>query len=424
MIAFKRLERKGNLGNQLFQIASVIGIANDNNTSFMFPKWKYSDYFKNQLPILEIDKKYNFIDIEEENSTFQKFKLEDTRNYDIDGWLQSEKYFDINKTKHFFQFNDQKINAIKEKYKLEFSKKTILISIRRGDFVDHPDFYQLSIKYYINALITYFPDWENYTIFVFSDDIKYSKFHFGDFENCIFNDSKGVMEQLMIASLCNHFIISNSTFSWWCAWLGEKNDSKIIRPKFYFSESKRKINNDVDYFPERWITFCHENTKLQINTNRFVFKNNEKLKVYYENYFEYNSLNNLEIIEIYDTIIPPLLLYIVLKKRKNHKIYYHNVSYISSKKEFDLFSKHLDFGLFSTIFKFKKSNRKSIACVVSFDNYDSKNETILRLVGKISNLKGNSFLFLNLKSKILFKTKNFIKKILPLNLVNYIKKIK
>lgn len=421
MIGFTRLERKGNLGNQLFQIASIMGIAIKNNTEFLFPKWKYAEYFKNQLPVFENDKNYNFVDIQEINSTYQIFQLDASKNHNIEGWLQSEKYFDIDKAKFFFQFKDEKIDEIKLKYKKQFLKKTILISIRRGDFVDHPDFYQLSIKYYINALVNYFPDWKNHTVFIFSDDVNYSKFHFGDFENCYFNDNMVVMDQLMIASLCNHFIISNSTFSWWCAWLGEKSDSIVIRPSNYFSENKRKINDDVDYFPDRWTCYCHEKTKLKVDINRLLFTKNEMLIDYYNNYFEFNSLSYLDSIQIFDTIIPPLPLYDILKRNKNYKLSYANSSYINSKKEYDLFRKQLDFGYFSIIFKFKKSKIKKLACIISFNNNEKQIEAVLNIVGSVNDLKGGTFLILRLKRKMWFETKKLIKKALPEKLVKYIK---
>lgn len=50
MISFSSLGKIGNLGNQLFQIASVIGIAEKNKTKAAFPEWKYEQYFENPLP--------------------------------------------------------------------------------------------------------------------------------------------------------------------------------------------------------------------------------------------------------------------------------------------------------------------------------------------------------------------------------------
>ena len=120
MIVFSRLGKKGNLGNQMFQIASTIGIALKNNQEFSFPKWEYSKYFINKFP--EIQKDENFKIVKEKSFKYNQFRL-DNGNYDIDGWLQSEKYFDIRNTKALFLFEEQFITGLLNNHKHLFNKK-------------------------------------------------------------------------------------------------------------------------------------------------------------------------------------------------------------------------------------------------------------------------------------------------------------
>ena len=49
-----------------------------------------------------------------------------------------------------------------------------------------------------------------------------------------YNDSGYV--DMCLMSMCTDFIISNSTFSWWAAWLGNKG--KVIAPKNWFPDDK------------------------------------------------------------------------------------------------------------------------------------------------------------------------------------------
>lgn len=48
---------------------------------------------------------------------------------------------------------------------------------------------------------------------------------------------------------CQHFIISNSSYSWWGAWLGEKHDSIIISPINWI------LNSNLTPAPKRWLKF-------------------------------------------------------------------------------------------------------------------------------------------------------------------------
>ncbi len=57
---------------------------------------------------------------------------------------------------------------------------------------------------------------------------------------------------MAIASCCDHFIIPNSSFGWWCAWLGEKPHSKVIHCGHH-TIGKLAGNDLSDFWPERWI---------------------------------------------------------------------------------------------------------------------------------------------------------------------------
>ncbi|OCB70596.1 alpha-1,2-fucosyltransferase [Flavobacterium piscis] len=265
MITFSKLGNKGNLGNHLFQIASTVGLAQKYGHTYSFPEWSYSSYFKNQIPVLQ--KENSFKKVKEEKYNYYDWKLGND-NYDLDGWLQSEKYFDVEKTKEIFQFKEF-ANDLYLKHDFLFAKKTLLISVRRGDFVQHPYYYQISHLFYLKGIIKNFPDWKDRNIIFASDDIAYCKYHFSFLENGFFLDDLSAIEQLALATKFDDFVISNSTFSWWIAWLGEKENSKIVRPLKNFRDKFAKMNNDQDYFPERWISF--DDKKQNIGNQYWLF---------------------------------------------------------------------------------------------------------------------------------------------------------
>lgn len=271
MLTFKSLGKKGNLGNQLFQIASTIGIAHKNKHEFVFPDWKYASYFNYNFPVVEPDQINKFVQVIENSYSFHEWDL-GPGNFDVNGALQSEKYFDITYTKKIFEFKTGFLKELLDKYQYLFDKKTIFISVRRGDFVYHPHYYQLPYQYYFLALKEYFPDWKERNLIFMSDDIKYCKYHFGFLKNTFFLENSSAIEQLAISSRGQDFIISNSTFSWWVAWLAEKKDSKIVRPKKNFRGSFAELHNDSDYFPERWVKFDYNNKKIDLVYLNLILK--------------------------------------------------------------------------------------------------------------------------------------------------------
>jgi hypothetical protein len=271
MLTFRSLGRKGNLGNQLFQIASTVGIAQVTGHQFVFPEWQYGGYFEYELPVAKFESLTNFIQVVEEKYGYHRWCLTEG-NFDINGALQSEKYFEKDFTRQLFRFKSSFLSPLLISNAHLFENNPIFISVRRGDFVYHPHYYQLPYRYYFLALTHNFKDWKERNLVFMSDDIGYCKFHFGFLKNAVFVENLSAIEQLAIASQGIDFIISNSTFSWWMAWMAEKKESKIIRPIKNFRGTFAVEHDDSDYFPSRWKSFDFKRKNIGLLFFWFVFK--------------------------------------------------------------------------------------------------------------------------------------------------------
>lgn len=289
MITFKKLGRNmGNLGNQLFQIATMYAFSKRYECSLMLPKWKYDKYFEH--PVTS-DIKHDLIPITDFTLSEDHFhytpELWDQyvmqfRNQpvDINGWLQSEKYFkdyalDIQK---IFQVKDVFVREVKNKMSPElYSRPVIVISIRRGDYVGNPNYDLLPIRYYIGALLEHFPNFRTeYNLLFLSDDIPYCKVHFNCLPNAYFSEGLNDIEQLTLGIHAGtHYIVANSTFSWWVAWLGQHIFDgpylpEVIRPGYLFAGELLKRNDDRDFWPDDWTRFDHKPYKINLLNATFT----------------------------------------------------------------------------------------------------------------------------------------------------------
>lgn len=167
-------------------------------------------------------------------------------NVSLEGYFQSERYFKHieEEVRKDFTFKPEILSTCEAALS---TTRPIALHVRRTDYLKNHDFFALPISYYAEAL-GHFDDGRN--VIVFSDDIPWCKgqrlFHG---ERFTFSEY-GKMD-LCLMSLCSDFIIANSTYSWWGAWLAKNKNKKVIAPGAWFSA--RVGSNTRDLLPEAWI---------------------------------------------------------------------------------------------------------------------------------------------------------------------------
>ena len=91
--------------------------------------------------------------------------------------------------------------------------------------------------------------------FVFSDDPDWTKENLRLPAPTIFvvhNGDEKNYEDLRLMAACKHHIVGNSTFSWWAAWLGKKDDQIVLAPAQYLICSNGHGRDYRDYYPSSW----------------------------------------------------------------------------------------------------------------------------------------------------------------------------
>lgn len=267
----------GRLGNQLFQYSFLNTIAKEdekiltinmeqfvdkfdiNNTKFKhFALGKYSKYLIRNFfkPFLLLCVRFKIVGyVSQDNnttsipSTFSAtegllpIRLVETN------FFQSEKFF--KKDKVDFKIKGKFIRKAKSflcQVPNQYTK--IFIHVRRGDYVlesylGHKGI-NLPKSYFEKAIIEISKNIENPFFIFLSDDICFVESSFQHIKNKIVSKSD-MATDLSIMSFAEYGIASNSSFSWWGAYM-MKNRKKVIFPKYWYGW-KSKVQSHIDIQP-------------------------------------------------------------------------------------------------------------------------------------------------------------------------------
>jgi hypothetical protein len=181
------------------------------------------------------------------------------KNIYLDGYWQSWKYFDEIKDIIRQEFSlrgalHQENQRLADKIK---ATTAVGIHIRRGDYVSDPipNKYHgvCDLDYYYNGITLLTKTMINPHFFIFSDDPQWVS------ENLTLNypmtmvknnGSERDYEDFYLMTLCKHFIVANSSFSWWGAWLSQWPGKIVICPQHWVATPRKE---PLDLIPSTWI---------------------------------------------------------------------------------------------------------------------------------------------------------------------------
>lgn len=257
---------KGGLGNMLFQIAAGISLSKKIGSSVTFPNLNnHFDYLNHDScynPNLNHSHEYLNLNLIKSLNTFS-FNPDKVYNYPfhfvedlpsdnsfIDGFFQSEKYFLDSRDLiiEFFNSDIEIKNYIKHKYG-EIEKDSTSLHIRRGDYLNYPDMHIAQSEDYFKKAILMLKN-KSSKFIIHSDDIAWCRSIFIGDEFLFIENEKDYIE-LHIMSMCKNNVISNSSFSWWGAWINNDANKIVIAPKKWFGPQKNLIESDI--IPDNWI---------------------------------------------------------------------------------------------------------------------------------------------------------------------------
>jgi hypothetical protein len=280
MISFQQIGYMGRLGNQMFQFASTLGIANRLGFEARFPienclNFIGSGPFDPKIG-RPMDVKCDLVDCFDispeyfipqrhmnqghsyhENKFGYNQEIESLPdNSSLNGYFQTEKYFnefrDLILSQFVFKssYRDLAESYIQTIRKENRDAVIASIHVRRGDYVMFPDHHPpCSFSYYNSAIEELRIANEKVVYLIFSDDVDWCKTEFID-PSYIITDLNNPYSEMCAMSLCDHNIIANSSFSWWGAWLNVNLNKTVIAPSRWFGS---QINKDVsDVYGKGW----------------------------------------------------------------------------------------------------------------------------------------------------------------------------
>lgn len=286
MAKYARIRLSGGLGNQLFKFLAGLEFARKTDTSLevdlaWFNKRKQVsdkvshrqlalDYFPRVKEFIEDSSVQDFSDATykilkaisriNQRSAFcfgyvnekyiHNYSVSRNRSNYLDGNFEDWTLLpNDDSLKKLLSFPESKTTWFKNTEKELLSEDFLIVHVRRGDYLNLPEIYEvLTPKYYANSISYLKEKYGKSKVVLFSDDPNSALAWLQ--KSIVFDEiitppadvSPG--EVLRAMSLGKGIVTAHSTFSWWAAKIGTLNETtlEVVLPREYFADSLNRNN--------------------------------------------------------------------------------------------------------------------------------------------------------------------------------------
>ena len=233
----------GRYGNELFQIASTVGIAELNGLQASFPYIR-PDIIKYHSEVAQyLNNNFKEVYTHTEENRYNFYRVPVGNGCRLIGHFQSPKYWAENweMVNSLFLERSSIGNYLFETYfKSGFRSQMTLLHVRRTDYLEHGWFVG---KDYFQKVIDSMP---NDYFFVCSDDVEWVRANLKMKNYIIAPEIKPEELLHLVIACCKKFVISNSTYSWWMAYLSQKTP-EVYYPDYFVGNFPNR-----DLYPKTW----------------------------------------------------------------------------------------------------------------------------------------------------------------------------
>jgi hypothetical protein len=237
------IERRGQLGNHMFQWAFGISASRRLETAFVMKHHSLSGLFMldgytalrprlRRMPWLarELVHRRPIIEItNEDDPKAVMTALRDGVRYG--GFFQSADYFsdDRDAVLRAFTLRREHAQRFKAAYADLLGRDYVCVHVRRGDYLAWRGGSALPSSHIRRCLEL--ARGENPVVFI-SDDIASVRSEFASHPNARFESNDPILDlQLMIHA--NTCVVSSSSFAWWGAWLNRRPRRRVLAPRYW-----------------------------------------------------------------------------------------------------------------------------------------------------------------------------------------------